>query len=232
MKINLKENNTDKALLLSQKDFTQEELLTILKGDDILEKQIALIKLNCLNSKDEAEILLSNLTGQDTRIRENTAFKIMDLFKTEHNSYLQNDVFIKIYVNGVLDVNPSVCRGIINSIKYIDNKQLFFDTLLDKINLIMENLPKYGNKTHEISKKLFNLYWALEALAELKDIYENNFDKIKNLLTDTYDFSEYTIREKVAKILNICDFKDAQLDELKHKLKNDENFYVRNCFTN
>lgn len=232
MNINLKENNSEKALLLSEKDFTQEELLSILSGDNILEKQIALIKINILNNKKEAEILLSNLTGQDTRIRENTAYKIHDLFQSKYNAHFQHDEFINIFVNGVLDVNPSVCRAIIDSIQYIENKQLFFDILLNKIDLIMENLPKYGNKTHDISKKLFNLYWALEALSELKEIYQNNFEKIKKLLLNTYDFSEYTIREKVAKILNITNFNDDELKNLKQKLINDENFYVRNCFTN
>ena len=82
-----------------------------------------------------------------------------------------------------------------------------------------------NRKNHAKNKKLFNLYWCLEALSET---YKNNveFDeKIIKIANKTVNFLDYTIREKTAKIL----IKLQEVPcELLQKLKSDENFYVKN----
>ena len=51
-------------------------------------------------------------------------------------------------------------------------------------------------------------------------------DKTKNSLNKTKDIDEYTIREKTAKILSL-NFDDPDLNQIRNKLKNDKNYYVR-----
>ena len=50
---------------------------------------------------------------------------------------------------------------------------------------------------------------------------------LKPVLERASEEREYTIREKVAQIIALLD--NANLQDLKLKLQNDENYYVRNA---
>ena len=80
-------------------------------------------------------------------------------------------------------------------------------------------------------KKLIN-----ENISELKSAYiesekstilnEEQFkEKILNILSFSSGYTDYTIREKTAKILSKM---ENAPDDLLQKLKNDKNFYVKN----
>ena len=65
------------------------------------------------------------------------------------------------------------------------------------------------------------MYWCLEALTTFY-VYVNK-DVLYEILAKCAEQTEYTIREKVAKIIiNSSDF-----DTIKQKLLNDENYYVK-----
>lgn len=74
---------------------------------------------------------------------------------------------------------------------------------------------------HEIIKKTFKLYWYLETLAEFAKEVENN-EKFVKIIEKTYNHEDYTIREKISKILS----KVNGFAEYKEMLKNDTNPYV------
>ena len=85
-----------------------------------------------------------------------------------------------------------------------------------------ENKEK-SKKNHVINKKIFHLYWCLEGLSIIiDDKIDKNVEEILKVCSDFYD---YTIREKTAQIL--AKIKNPP-SELLQKLKNDDNFYVKN----
>ena len=71
-------------------------------------------------------------------------------------------------------------------------------------------------------KNIFSLYWYLESLSFcLSEKFES---KIIDILNYTINFSDYTIREKTAKLLD--KIKDPPC-ELLQKANCDQNFYVK-----
>ena len=84
----------------------------------------------------------------------------------------------------------------------------------------------FRDKKYVINKQLFKLYWCLESL---KNFYEQvDESTLKNILERSIAQNEYTVREKAAQILQ----KTNKYEELKSKLLNDENYYVRQVFLN
>ena len=83
----------------------------------------------------------------------------------------------------------------------------------------------FRDKKYVINKQLFKLYWCLEALKLF--VNELPIKTLKPILERASEEREYTIREKVAQIVILLD--DECLQDLKLKLQNDENYYVRNA---
>lgn len=225
------EANFNEAMNLTAKTHEYQELLALLDSDKIVEKQIAALELNEIKSKTDAKILVSNLTGQDGKVREAVAFKVNELAqKPEYiEFFLENDIF-EILLDGVMDINGNVCRLIVSS-EFFKNK-LFCDFMCKKLP---ERIMKIINdikeldlcaKQYVVSKRNFQLYWSLEALFNIINFID--FDKIKDILEFCADFYDYTIREKTAKIINKLDIKQSKA--MKNKLMNDNNYYVRRCF--
>lgn len=224
-------DNFNLALEMSEKQLKYEEIIEYLSCDNIAMKQIAALELNELKTKDDAFILCKNLVGQDGKIREVVALKINELIKTYTDLFLDEKIF-DIFLEGVIDVNANVCREIIESVCFLRNKKPEFCTyfcpkLLDKIDLTFSEIEKFNFRTKKfvISKKIFNLYWALEVIGEFWEHIE--FEKLKQILLKTGEMEDYTIREKTAKILSMNSFDDTDLNNLAQKLKQDENYYVR-----
>ena len=220
------EENFNKALNLSTKNYTNSELLDMLSFGDIAEKQIAALLLKEINSSDDAKILVNNLTGQDGKIREAVAFKINELFlDKKFRPFFDDEIIYSTLFDGIMDINGNVCRLIVE----LTLDDIFSSYLAKKLpQKISEILVKISNLTDEekkyvISKRNFQLYWSLEALYYcVEKINEND---ILGILAETSKFDDYTIREKTAKILS--QINSTEFDELKKILKNDENYYVR-----
>jgi hypothetical protein len=222
------ETNFNTAMKISGEFHDYETIMRFLQSDKIVEKQIAALELTEVRSAEDAEILLSNLVGQDGKIREAVAFKINELAQNPQNLrfFISEKNFGKL-IEGIMDINGNVCRQIVNSDFF--NVDEFRNYLCNKlpeiIAQLLEEIEKIDKMSRQyvISKRNFQLYWSLEALFNIIEFVD--LDRIENILQSTANFRDYTIREKTAKILTKLD--KLELSELKEKLRNDKNYYVR-----
>lgn len=227
----------ERALEIIQKPYEKDEILSLLENGDEFEKPVAIMALENLCNKNEADLLINNLTGCDGRIREASALKISEFLKnSEIAPYFFDERSLETILNGIMDINPNVGRALIDGIKECQPLQkLILPKLIDRILNIIEKLKALSDtpyadnklkntKNHAKNKIVFNLYWALEALY-YTDF--NNFtqEKLLDILNFTSGYIDYTIREKTAKILSKM---NEQPSDLLQKLKNDKNFYVKN----
>ncbi|GBF23217.1 hypothetical protein tpqmel_0621 [Candidatus Gastranaerophilus sp. (ex Termes propinquus)] len=215
--------NLDIAFEYIGKNFSADCIFSILKNDNELLKPIAVLALEELNSEDEGRLLLSHLTGVNGKIREVVSLKITELYpKTPH--FLNAT---KLYVDALCDVNPNVCRNIIdilvqnNPPKVLEPLTERIEQILDEIDSIVVKFRRNKEKSHALNVKIFNLYWCLEGLFYA---LEGSNERIERILARCSDMYDYTIREKTAKILS--KIKPAP-EYLLEKLKNDDNFYVK-----
>ena len=98
--------NFNKALTLCSESYTKEQLLCFLKDGNLPEKQFAALEINSIDSQEEADILMSNLTGCDGKIREAVALKIFQLMQGNPES---REFFAKLpaktYADATIDIN-------------------------------------------------------------------------------------------------------------------------------
>ncbi len=200
----------ERALEIIQKPYEKNEILSLLENGDEFEKPVAIMALENLCNKNEADLLINNLTGCDGRIREASALKISEFLKnSEIAPYFFDERSLETILNGIMDINPNVGRALIDGIKECQPLQkLILPKLIDRILNIIEKLKALSDtpyadnklkntKNHAKNKIVFNLYWALEALY-YTDF--NNFtqEKLLDILNFTSGYIDYTIREKTA----------------------------------
>ena len=227
----------ERALEIIQKPYEKNEILSLLENGDEFEKPVAIMALENLCNKNEADLLINNLTGCDGRIREASALKISEFLKnSEIAPYFFDERSLETILNGIMDINPNVGRALIDGIKECQPLQkLILPKLIDRILNIIEKLKALSDtpyadnklkntKNHAKNKIVFNLYWALEALY-YTDFNNVTHEKLLDILNFTSGYIAYTIREKTAKILSKM---NEQPSDLLQKLKNDKNFYVKN----
>ncbi|MBQ3101573.1 hypothetical protein IJC60_01075 [bacterium] len=204
-------------------NFEYSNIISCLESDNEDLKPYALLELQEIKSQEDFDIIVSNLTGHDGRIRELVSSKICEI----HCGNFAH-LHFSLFLDALCDVNPNVSRNIV---KFISSNELpLNDFLIDRIFIIMQDIeanskPKKWRtqKNHLLNKMYFKLYWCLEALAEN---FEQSFnkDKLLEILAENSECVDYTIREKVAKIL--CKMKNPPPD-LYQKMKNDVNYYVK-----
>lgn len=232
MNTNLDENFQE-ALELSNTDFSHNELLEFLKTGTIVQKQFAALSLDTINNLSEGEILVSNLTGCDGKIREAVSLKIHSLLiDTPEKSEFLN--FPEIFADAAIDINPNVCRLVVESVmslkKFPDFSQKYLHKILKFTNESLDELDRFifRDKKYVINKQIFKLYWCLESLKLfLNEIPQKDLITIIKRITGQ---KEYTIREKAAEILVKINLPET--GEFKKQLQNDENYYVRRVFLN
>ncbi len=167
----------ERALEIIQKPYEKNEILSLLENGDEFEKPVAIMALENLCNKNEADLLINNLTGCDGRIREASALKISEFLKnSEIAPYFFDERSLETILNGIMDINPNVGRALIDGIKECQPLQkLILPKLIDRILNIIEKLKALSDtpyadnklkntKNHAKNKIVFNLYWALEAL--------------------------------------------------------------------
>jgi len=216
-------DDMNKAYELFSKEFSRAEIFDTLQGYDDIKKQICLLKMNDLKSSEEAEILVSVLTGQHGPVREICSAKINEFVKNEdYRNFFDNEEISEILLNALNDIIPTVARNISEVInlfpqkKYL--KEKLFERILEVENCQEEEMPS-GN--HEITRTNFKLYWYLDALYFLTESGDNS-ETLEEIIQKAHNHADYTIREKVARILSGLDgFKNY-----KDILLNDENPYV------
>lgn len=225
------DENFNSAFNLINADQTHEELISMLQNGNIVERQLAALKLDTVNNQKEAQILINNLTGQDGKVREAVSLKIAELMQ---NSTTKNFFDVEnnynTFLDAIIDINGNICRNIISAIVNFKSNKNFCSTFgseLLKRTLKLSEIIKdfdFQEGKYKVNKEVFKLYWYLETIYQFAEILDR--EELKQILHITKSINEYTIREKTAKILskNIC---DDELNEIKKLLKNDTNYYVR-----
>lgn len=227
----LDEENFNTAILLYSSDLSHDELIELIKTDSVVRKQAAVLMLDKVTNVEEAQILLDNLTGQDGKVREAISFKLNE-FTSDKSlfKYFNANPNTEIFLQGALDINGNICRNVISAMKNFKVNQKFVKSLITYLlpltTELLEKVEKFNlqDGKYKINKEVFKLYWALEVVYEFADFIF--LDEIKSILIRAAKVSDYTIREKVAKILT-KNFNDSELLTLKEALKADENYYVR-----
>lgn len=225
------DKNFKEALNLTEKTLSHDELIYLLKNGNIPQKQLAALRLDTIKSEDEADIIVSNLTGQDGKIREAVSMRIDEFMScTKAAKYLHNPEYAGIFLDAIIDVNGNICRNIIKAVSKLRNNQKFCKSFCRKltrksfelINKISEFDFKDGK--YKVNKEVFKLYWCLETIYNFYD--KIDFSELKQILLLTRECKDYTIREKTAKILSLG-FADKELQKAREDLKHDKNYYVR-----
>ena len=216
------------------REFSFEEAKEILEGNNDILKSALLLNLNEID-KELAELLIFNLTNQSGPVRELCAYRIGEL--TENNKiYFQNKKTLDTILLALNDVNPNVVRFLLPSLKFFDNKKYLFDGLTEKIEVlyseVSNKLRRGKEQEHIFTKKCFKIYWSLESikyliLFEPEIIYYNQMirEDFKELLKNLCSLEEYTVREKVAQIVNLLP--ESEINDIKLILDKDENYFVK-----
>ena len=218
-------------------EISRDEIFINLSNDfchDFL-KIFSILNIKNILSESEAELFIKHLTNHPNPIREAVAFKLEDVVFS--NKYFRSDFSINQMLNGIVDINPNVSRAICNILqKENELAQKLEKPIVDKLLALISEIKVFekdhndsfddklkNRKYHAKNKKLFSLYWLLEALSCCLSQKYNS--QVLEVVKYTINFTDYTIREKSAKILAII--KDAPF-ELLQKAKDDQNFYVKN----
>ncbi len=220
--------NTETACRLCEREFLHDEIINIIHTDNDIEKQICILKLLGVNTQEEADLLVFNLTNHGGIIREAAAVKINELMQDNRFSgFFQTESILDTLLDAIIDINPNICRLIIEVLPFVNDKAGFFEKLYSRALAVIDDAVTMNirNKGYEYSRKVFKIFWYMEAVCALA--YFQDQEKIKNILLKTYTFKDYTIREKAAKILSQLDGVIEGLDEIMNVLKNDENYFVR-----
>ena len=223
------EAEIERAADFCEKTYTREEVFDILSIDSSkspqtdIEKQICILKLDSILSQQEADILIFHLTNHAALIREACANKVNEFMKESYAAFFQTRHILDSLLKAVNDINPNICRMIIEILPYINEKEYFLENLYHRIDYVFEELEKL-KRSNWYTKKLFNLYWCLEALAVIKAPADARLEKV---LEKSSVFRDYTIREKTAMVLSYLSETSPVLERIKENLKNDDNFYVK-----
>ena len=220
------------AVKCCEENLSHDDIINTLYTDNDLKKQLCLIELKNINSQEEADILVYNLTGHSGPVRETASFKILDLIQQEQfKNYFQTQKIKDTFVKAITDINPSVSRNAVEIIKYVNDKEYVCENIIKEIKITLEGLAKIKqNRSYTANKKNFNLYWNLEAIISLSDKLTAD-DELIEILKQTALSNDYTIREKTAKAIAVFFKNNKRLYPLIEMLKNDENIYVRRNLT-
>lgn len=228
------DENFTQALNLYENDYTHEELISLLKDGNIVQKQISALRLDGVYSPEEAGILTANLTGQDGKIREVVSLRLNDfLSDSRFVDFFKSASNYDIFLDAVIDINANICRNVISAISNLKSDNVFCTNFCPKLVALtgdlLDKISKFDFQQgkYKVNKEVFKLYWCLETVYVFRN--EINFADLKQIILMAKDIEEYTIREKAAKILTGI-FCDNELENAKIQLQNDPNYYVRRFF--
>lgn len=223
------DKNFSRAVELCSNNFSRDELFAFLQNGNMPEKQFAALEIASVQTQQEADILMDNLTGCDGKIREAVAFKLGEIVPDNTDLFLK---YPKIFADATIDINANICRMVIDILANLKDEnfaEIYTNQMYSFMNDAFKQLDSFifRDKKYTINKQLFKLYWCLEGLNVFFDFLDE--ENLFPVLKKCSEITEYTIREKVALVL--CnDVKTKELLELKQKLKSDDNYYVRNLF--
>lgn len=225
------DENFTQALKLYEENYTHQELIELLKNGNIVQKQIAALRLEEITSLQDANILVENLTGQDGKIREAVSMRLNEFMSNEkYLPYFQVSNNYDVFLDAIIDINANICRNVISAITNLkENEEFCTQFCPNLIKLSFDLLDKieefdFQDGKYKVNKEVFKLYWCMETIFVFFD--KINFADLKQIILRAKNINEYTIREKAAKILT-NKFDDIELSQAKIDLQNDTNYYVR-----
>ena len=212
-------------------EISHDKIIQLLESGNDIEKQYAAIMLENINSCEEAEILLKNLTGCDGKIREATAYKILDLLINNYElCHIFSQLNPKIFADATIDINANICRCVVESCKFLNKditfSQKYTNFILNIIDEAFREIDKFNfrDKKYVINKQLFKLYWCLETL---KNFYNfSNKSQLSKIIEKSLKIEEYTIREKAVQLIVILN----EQKQYAKQINNDSNYYVHQSF--
>lgn len=223
-------NEIEKAVKLCEKEYSRDEIFDLLKTSSAsnpqidVEKQICILKLEDIRTQQEADVLVYHLTEHHGLIREACAHKINEFMqKPSLQNFFQTTEISDALLKAVNDINPNICRLIIDVLPYLKDKKYFLNNLYNRFDVIFDELEKL-KRSNWYTKKLFNLYWGLEALCALSPDCDS---KLQNVLQQCLKIREYTIREKTAMLLDSLKSDKDFINQAKQLLAQDTNYYVK-----
>ena len=222
-------NEIEKAAGLCKKEYSHSDIIDVMKTENDFEKQICILKLQKLESQEEADLLVFQLTGHHGLIREAAAEKISGFVSDKkYRDMFLNENSLNSFLKAVNDINPNICRTICCALPYLfknsqEEKVFFLKNMYNRFDEIFAELEKL-RRSNWYTKKLFNLYWCLEALALIEPQVDT---ELENILEQASKIRDYTIREKTAFVLSKIESPSSKLNEIKSRLKTDDNFYVK-----
>ena len=104
------DENFNEAVDMFERETSQDELIDLLNTGNIVQRQIAALKIKELRSKEDAISLVQNLIGCDGKIREAVSLKINE-FKS--SDFLHQEVVYDTFLQAIIDVNSNIsnfCR--------------------------------------------------------------------------------------------------------------------------
>lgn len=220
----------NRALNIYENSYSHDELVELLKNGSVVEKQTAVISLNSIQNTDEAEILMSNLTNCDGKIREAVSFKLTGFVKSNPEFYTR---FVDVFLDAIIDINGNICRNTILALNYMKSQSgfvtEFMTGLLNRTKLLAQKAKDFDiqDGKYKINKEIFKLYWYLETISVFSEFA--NKDVLHEILEDTSIVKDYTIREKTAKIIHTLN--NETFNDIREKLANDDNYYVKKALT-
>ena len=225
------DENFKQALNLCENNYSHSELLEFLQSGNIVQKQLSALKLETINSQNAAQILVSNLVGQDGKIREAVSLRLNEFMSNPKTLvYFETPENYQIFLAAIIDINGNICRNVIGAISHLKDNENFCNQFCQELVILTKDLlakiekDDFFDGKYKVNKEVFKLYWCLETIYVFWD--KIKFEDLKEIILRTKDIQEYTIREKSAKILT-KDFSDAELLKAKEDLKKDSNYYVR-----
>lgn len=230
------DENFAQALNFYENNYTHDELIKFLAEGNIVQRQISALMLDEIKSSCDAKILLSNLTGQDGKIREAVSMRLKEFIadKKYHDCFADIN-YVEVFLDAIVDINANICRNIIEAVSNLKIYNEFCEKFCTVLTQRTKNLLDVAEKLnfqegkYKVNKEVFKLYWCLETVYEFSD--KMNFNDLKEIILRSKDIGEYTIREKAAKILT-NKFDDKELLAAAEQLKKDKNFYVRRYLVN
>lgn len=227
--INLDKEIFEQACNLCEKSFSEDEIWHVLDNGSDVEKQIAILKIDNIEEKVKSNVLVSHLTGQDGPIREAVAIKLNELVVQKKCNWVDFEEFYRVYVDALCDVNPNVSRSVIDFLPELKNQTVLLRLIFNKVEQIFSRIenPDIEQKNF-LTVRLFNLYWCLDAIGALleKQMVFDDVDRLCFFLEKATYFNNYTIDEKIARILATPLFKNKK-NFIIDKIQNVNNFYVK-----
>lgn len=215
------------AVKMFENEYSDEYLINLLKTGSIVEKQIATLKIQKINTQEQAEIFINNLTNCDGKIREAVSFRLKEFISQKPDLYIN---FYDKFLDAIIDINGNICRNTISSLTPLKNIPSFTNVFCEKLcknTLVLANKAinfDIQDGKYKVNKEIFKLYWYLETIFEFNEYI--TLDTLSKILDLTKHVHDYTIREKSAKIISKIE-KSEHLQKIREELKQDENYYVR-----